>query len=91
MPLNPLDNPYTNREVPADQSLAGVSYVSARMTSEPGRSYDKLVIAEPALCGHTNRICPTCAHLWAADYEMFWQRTAGGRRLKAAIDAAGGH
>jgi hypothetical protein len=34
-------------------------------------------------CGHVATICTDCAHEWERDFKVLYERTAGGRLLKA--------
>jgi hypothetical protein len=36
-------------------------------------------------CMHEYTCCIECIDSWALDYEIYWDRTAGGRRLRQAI------
>lgn len=86
---NPLDKPYTNPEIPRTRHLSGRSYVAARMRVDGNGRLEKIATAVPALCGHTNRICTTCAPTWAIDYQLLLARTEGGRLLQAALPDLG--
>jgi hypothetical protein len=77
---------YTNKEIPRDQQTTGQAYVSAVMPSEAGKP-TKILIAADGMCGHQNRICTECAHEWQQDYQLLFQQTAGGRRLRDRLGA----
>ena len=41
---------------------------------------------EPKFCNHGVTICEECAMSWSWDYEIYFDSTEGGRRLKAKLD-----
>jgi hypothetical protein len=86
VPLPENAEVYTNKESTKGNVISGLIYVSVHMKTDPPGTLGKILIAKPQNCGHVNRICVNCYDGWA-DYDILWERTAGGRRLKAEIDA----
>lgn len=76
-------------EEPYTSNLSGNSYVSARLRHEPAE-LTKLRIRAERTCGHLHTICLACARIWDQDWHLFWDRTGGGRTLKAAIEKRDG-
>lgn len=72
---------YPNKEILKKDHLSGACYVTAMQ----GGKLEKIVISSPKLCGHQNRICVNCASQWATDYQILFDRTAGGRKLKKRL------
>ena len=67
-------------------NLSSNSYVATRVRGE--EDWLPLVIRTPARCeDHT--VCLWCLEAWMWDYEFAFDRTAGGRRLKALAEANG--
>jgi hypothetical protein len=71
---------FPNKEVPKDRQLSGFSYVHA-IFKEDGK-HTKIMISTEVLCGHQNRVCANCVSMWMQDYDLVFERTAGGRALK---------
>jgi len=70
-----------------DAKLSGSTYVSIRLRGEDhlGRSaIGRLLIRDPLYCAHGVTICVECADSWEIDYSVYYDRTAGGRRLADA-------
>jgi hypothetical protein len=81
-----MENSFLNKEISNDVQLSGAGYVAAVMKSEEGGELCKIIMASPRFCGHQNRICVKCAHEWAWDYTILWDRTVAGRKMKEELD-----
>lgn len=76
--------------MPATQSvlnLSSNSYVPMRIKPEAGGEDDvqptPTKIASEKRCLHETTVCVTCLPEWQADWQVFFGRTNGGRRLAA--------
>jgi hypothetical protein len=67
--------------------LSGYNYVPMRC--KPGPFYPVKIKANPNLCEHIETVCSECVESWSIDYEIRFERTAGGRALLAQAQAAG--
>jgi hypothetical protein len=89
-----------NGAVKHDAILSGNSYVS--ILSPETTAYDsegrpnlvrarvgRLLIRRPVQCYHGITICEQCAASWEWDYRVYYERTAGGRRLAMRMSALG--
>jgi len=81
----PIGTPHDDDQ-PYVSNLSGNSYVAARLKTD-GRDFVKLRIRSARTCGHLHTICVSCARIWDQDWHLLWERTGGGRNLKAAIEA----
>ena len=73
-----------NEETPKDAQLSGYSYVPAMMkVDHPGTKPDRIQVRTSRLCNHVAFVCSECLSVWEYDWTFFFDRTAGGRRLKA--------
>lgn len=82
MPLPQGAELFLNRELEASNAMSGHAYLAAVLKGAPGKQ--KLIVASPKRCGHTNRICTDCWDEWA-DYRILWERTAAGRKMHAEL------
>lgn len=87
MPLPENAATFENKEVAGNWS--GSSYVAVHMHEDPPGSLGRVMIAQPGRCGHVNRICMDCFDLWQIDYELVWDRTGGGRKMRARLIETG--
>lgn len=75
-------------EMPINQNLSGHAYLAVTMR-KPENPDDlkmgKVVIRKPGNCNHVAFICTVCAPTWNWDYKLMFDRTAGGRALKARL------
>jgi hypothetical protein len=77
--------------------LSGYSYVRAKMRCDPPirTSWFPLVIRSEKRCTHGGQpvswcedvatICTKCAEWWSWDYDLTFERTAGGRTLAGKL------
>jgi len=73
-----LDRVFLNIER-ADGPISGRHYIAATLREDA--SLAKLIWITAERCGHQNRICTDCAHVWAWDYQLYFDRTARGRLM----------
>jgi hypothetical protein len=66
-------------EVPADWCPTSSAYVAVRFEGE----LSKVRVLNETTCDHVANICTSCAHMWEWDYDVLYDNTVGGRRLKA--------
>jgi hypothetical protein len=67
--------------------LSGNAYVPARMRGYEHEGLHPIRVLTPARCDHLETICTDCAESWSWDWDIWWHRTAGGRRLGRQIVA----
>lgn len=68
--------------------LSGATYVSARERIDaPTHGYAKIKIRDPRVCDHVETICATvsCVESWSIDWQLFFDRTQGGRQLATQV------
>lgn len=71
------------------EQLSGNSYVSAILRGEPiPKQLPKIRVADERRCDHVETICVDCARTWEIDWQLNYERTAAGRRLRAVLDQA---
>lgn len=58
------------------------AYLSVRFEGKTS----KLRILNKHHCDHVSNICELCAETWSWDYELLFDNTIGGRKLKERID-----
>jgi hypothetical protein len=72
------------------KQLSGNFYVPMRLREESSETRPTPTkIASERRCEHEHTICMECADSWSLDWVIFWNRTAGGRRLYDRLLAAG--
>lgn len=76
MPRGPV-----NLEVPKDWLPTSSAYLAVRFEGKFG----KVRILNETACDHVANVCSLCAYMWAWDYELLFDNTVGGRRLKERI------
>jgi hypothetical protein len=66
--------------------LSGRSYVAARMREDAtDLKIAKIRTAGRDDCGHVTHICEACAHTWAWDWYLFYDRIIAGRALAQRV------
>lgn len=79
-------------EITQDEFRAGMSgnaYVVVQLREDRPTTPGRIRIRAERNCEHSATICVGCADSWALDYQIFWGRTAGGRRLQQRLASAG--
>lgn len=70
-----------------DLKLSGHQYVPMRMKDDTDdQPVAPTKIASERRCEHETTVCLNCLPSWEADYDVFFDRTAGGRNLKARVE-----
>jgi hypothetical protein len=68
------------------RKLSGYNYVPS-VLKQDGAWYQLEIKWLSYHCDHQNTVCPTtkCVRSWMQDYQLWFYRTAGGRRLAKAV------
>jgi hypothetical protein len=69
----------TLKEWPRDYRPSGNSYLAAWFDGKP----EVIRVLNEVRCDHVSSACTACVYQWEWDYEVLYDRTAAGRRLKA--------
>ena len=76
------------------KGLSGASYVVGELDTSHRGADGKLVpgLCRAAIpvrtvnrCGHCETVCARCAEVWMYDWKFYFDRTIGGRRLRAGL------
>ena len=79
-----LERPsYANPDIDKMQQMAGSAYISA--TDRTGGKTSRIALVAPQHCGHQNRICLACVPMWGWDYQIHFERTGGGRKMRQSL------
>lgn len=55
-------------------------YVQMKLREERDEASPVRILSDKR-CGHRETVCPRCLPEWECDYEVFFERTIGGRKL----------
>ncbi|MDQ2816513.1 MAG: hypothetical protein M3Z75_32930 [Actinomycetota bacterium] len=87
-------SPYKRDLKEGAKGLSGNCYVVAELDTShrdadgkrvPGLERVPVRIRTPRRCDHCETVCVECAESWMFDWVFYFDRTAGGRRLRAGL------
>jgi hypothetical protein len=88
------DRPYMRDITNGVKGLSGRGYVVGELNTSyrdadgarvPGLERVPVRIRTPRRCDHSQTVCPECAESWMFDWVLYFDRTEGGRLLRAAL------